>query len=206
MLSKAAENYLQAAAAVSDIVARVNPDTWDGAGLGSWDLRSLVGHTSRALVTVLTYLHRPADHVDLVTPEDYFVSTLHGRQSVDEQTVVERGRQAGRDLGADPAAGFHALLQRVSEQIAEVDPHAVIATVGGGMTVEAYLPTRTFELVVHGLDIGAATDLPIVFTPTTLDAACELAGRIAARMGSGPLVLRALTGRTDLPRGFSVMG
>ncbi len=42
VLWKTAENYLQAAATVSDIVARVNPDTWDGAGLGSWDLRSLV--------------------------------------------------------------------------------------------------------------------------------------------------------------------
>jgi hypothetical protein len=40
-------------------------DRWDRPGLGVWDVRSLVGHTSRALVTVETYLARPAAAVDI---------------------------------------------------------------------------------------------------------------------------------------------
>lgn len=71
VLSKAVEDYMGAASAVSDVVERIGPDSWDGPGLGGWDLRSLVGHTSRALVTVLTYLHRTAEHADLATPEAY---------------------------------------------------------------------------------------------------------------------------------------
>lgn len=201
-----AENYLQAATTVNDLVAQVRADAWDSPGLGSWDLRSLVGHTGRALVTVLTYLHQPADQVDLVTPEDYFLRALHGGESVDAQAILERGRQAGRDLGQDPAAGFHSLVRRIKDELVDVDTQAVIATVVGGMTVEEYLPTRTFELVVHGLDIAAAVDLPVAFTPAALGEAGELASRLAARLGNGPLLLRALTGRTNLPRGFSVLG
>ena len=205
-MSRTVENYLHAAAAVDDLVAWIDRDAWEGAGLGDWDLRSLVGHTGRALVTVLTYLHQPADRVDLATPEDYLLRVLHGGTSVDEAAVLERGRQAGRDLGADPAAGFHALVQQVGPEVTSADPDAVITTIGGGMTVATYLPTRTFELVAHGLDISAAADLPIAFTPQSLEETCELAGRLAARIGSGPLMLRAVTGRVDLPSGFTLLG
>lgn len=72
-------------------------------------------------------------------------------------------------------------------------------------TVENYLPTRTFELVAHGLDISAAVDLPIAFAPETLEETCALAGRLAALLGTGPLMLRALTGRVDLPPGFTLL-
>ncbi|MBO1756593.1 maleylpyruvate isomerase N-terminal domain-containing protein [Allobranchiibius sp. CTAmp26] len=205
-MSTTVEDYLQAAACVDDLVARIGPDAWDGAGLGDWDLRSLVGHMARALVTVLTYLQQPADRIDLATPEDYFLGVLHSGRSVDEAAVLERGRQAGRDLGADPAAAFHTLVQQVGPAVIAADPHAVITTIGGGMSVEAYLPTRTFELVVHGLDIGAAVDLPITFAPAALEETCALAGCLAARIGRGPQMLRALTGRTDLPTGFTLLG
>jgi len=40
--------------------AAIVGDRWDRPGLGEWDVRSLVGHTSRALLTVETYLARPA--------------------------------------------------------------------------------------------------------------------------------------------------
>lgn len=206
MVPNAAENYLDAATTVSDMVAKISPDAWDGTGLGEWDLRSLVGHTSRALITVLTYLHRPADHADHASSQDYYAAGLRRGQSVDEQAVLERGRQAGRELGPDPAEGFRPLLERVSDEIASADMRALITTIAGGMSVETYLSTRTFELVVHGLDIAAAADLPVSFAPATLDEVCQLAARIAVRVGSGPLVLRALTGRADLPGGFSIVG
>ena len=41
------------------------------------------------------------------------------------------------------------------------DPDLVVHTIAGGMRVAAYLPTRTFELCVHGLDIAAATGVPV---------------------------------------------
>jgi len=45
--------FLAAAGTVAALVDAI-PDTgWDGPGLGVWDLRALVGHTSRSLVTVV---------------------------------------------------------------------------------------------------------------------------------------------------------
>jgi hypothetical protein len=51
--------YADAAATAADLVARIDEHLWSAPGLGEWDLRALVGHTSRAMVTVLTYLDRP---------------------------------------------------------------------------------------------------------------------------------------------------
>jgi hypothetical protein len=42
-------------------------DRWDRPGLGEWDVRALVGHTSRSLITVELYLGRPADAVDIAS-------------------------------------------------------------------------------------------------------------------------------------------
>lgn len=36
----------------ADLVGRLPATSWDGPGLGDWDLRALVGHTTRSLITV----------------------------------------------------------------------------------------------------------------------------------------------------------
>src|SRR3954453_13442881 len=48
----AAEWFVRTAALVGD--------RWQRPGLGEWDVRALVGHTSRSLLTVEMYLARPA--------------------------------------------------------------------------------------------------------------------------------------------------
>lgn len=78
-------------------------------------------------------------------------------------------------------------------------------TVFGGMRVAAYLPTRTFELCVHGLDIASAAGVPIDLPTAALEETCGLAVATAVRSGRGVDVLTAMTGRRDLPRGFSVV-
>ena len=45
---------------------------WNLPGLGEWDVRALVGHTSRSLLTVATYLASPAATVEVATAADYF--------------------------------------------------------------------------------------------------------------------------------------
>jgi len=50
-------------------------DRWDRPGLDEWDVRALVGHTSRALLTVETYLARPAAVVDVGSAPGYFRAT-----------------------------------------------------------------------------------------------------------------------------------
>ena len=64
--------FESAARSFADLVHRIPDDRWTGPGLGDWDLRSLVGHASRSLVTVSTYLQTAAEHEDVATPQDYY--------------------------------------------------------------------------------------------------------------------------------------
>ncbi|GAA4934433.1 uncharacterized protein (TIGR03083 family) [Actinomycetospora succinea] len=200
------EGYAEAAQAVSGLVGRIPDDAWDGPGLGEWDLRSLVGHTSRAFVTVLTYLERPADTEDIDSPESYYalLPSMTG-EGLDQAAVAQRGRDAGVALGDDPAAAFAALAERAVAAANAADPDALISSIAGGLRVASYVPTRTVELVVHGHDISAATGLDVTFTEHTVTQVATVLARTGVRIGRGRALLDALTGRAPLPPGFSVV-
>jgi hypothetical protein len=74
------------------------------------------------------------------------------------------------------------------------------------MTLIGYLPTRTFELAVHSLDLAGALHLavPQVLGPA-VSASLVLAAEIAAASPEAPQVLLALCGRRRLPEAFSVV-
>ena len=73
------------------------------------------------------------------------------------------------------------------------------------MRVSDYLPTRTFELTVHGIDVARATDLEFAPPEAALVAALDIAGESALELGMGVHVLLALTGREPLPPNCSVV-
>jgi uncharacterized protein (TIGR03083 family) len=198
-----AQVYRTAAQCFADLVRQVPDDRWEGPGLGEWDLRALIGHTSRSLTTVITYLDMPADHVDIAGPEEYYLVAAR-IAAAEGAGVLERGRRAGADLGDDPAAAVDAL---VSEALTKLEGRGdeVITVIGGsGMRLFAYLPTRIFELAVHGLDIAGATGLDFVLPDDVSAAATTLGAGVAVAMGHGEVLLRALTGRGALPQPFSV--
>ena len=202
-VSTAVSSFSAAATAVGEAVARIPQHVWDGPGLGEWTLRDLVGHTSRSLVTVIDYLARPvADEVVASAPA-YFTAVSAG--TLGGAAVTERGRQAGRDLGPDPVSRFGRLVDEAVEVADRTDPDLVVHTIVGGMRVAAYLPTRTFELCVHGLDIATATGVTLDLPSSALEEACALAAVTAAQRGLGPSLLQAMTGRRALPPGFSVV-
>jgi len=195
--------FVSAARAVGRTVDVIPPGAWDGRGVGDWTVRDLVGHTSRALITVIDYLSRPVAEEVVESAPAYLAAISTG--TVEPQTVAERGRLAGRDLGDDPASRFGQLVDEAIRAAEAADQDLIVHTVFGGMRVVAYLPTRTFELCVHGLDIAAAADVPIDLPSAVLEETCALAVSTAVRSGRGVDVLMALTGRRDLPRPFSVV-
>ncbi len=73
------------------------------------------------------------------------------------------------------------------------------------MPLSAYLPTRTFELVVHTLDLAAAIHAPGEPPTEPLAASLELAAGLALHSGRGVEVLLALTGRRTLAADFSLV-
>ena len=197
--------FTSAARSFAELVREIPAAAWDGPGLGEWDLRALVGHASRSLITVSTYLKTTAEREDITTPAEYYVRVSPSVLGIDAAEVAERGRQAGRELGEDPAATIDGLVVRVLGELANTgDP--LIRVIGGlGIRLHTYLPTRVFELAVHGLDIADAVNIPHVLPPDVLNEAVALATRTAVASGRGETVLLALTGRITLPPSFSVV-
>ncbi len=197
--------YLVAARAFAELVRAIPESAWNEPGLGDWDVRALVGHASRSLITVSTYLRQPAEQEDVASAAEYYLRVRDIATDAGSEAIVERGRQAGRDLGADPAATVDAWIDRVVAELAEVEDPLIEVIGGLGIRLSSYLPTRVFELAVHGLDIARATDLRFDVPASVLDEAAALAVRVGVALGSGDTILLALTGRRGLPAGFSVV-
>ena len=195
-----AATYLEVAGSFVDLVASL-PTPLSGPGLGEWDLRALVGHTARSLVTVSEYLRKPAPSVDVETAVDY-VAGLSAAVSSDPG-VTRRGVEAGELLGDDPAGAVRLLLDAVIDDLAGADPGQVVTTYAGGMRLRDYLPTRSFELVVHCLDIAAVVPVRWTPPPAALAEAVAVATEVAVRRGEGTILLRLITGRE--PGGISIV-
>ena len=159
-------------------------DRWDRPGLGEWDVRALVGHTSRSLLTVEMYLARPAAAVEVASAGDYFRAT---REMAAGPDVAARGRDAGAALGDDPAPAVAEIAGRVVPLVDACEGTELVTTIAGGMRLADYLPTRSFELAVHTSDLANAVGLPI---DVASRAAVQALERHGARRGSWLTVRR----------------
>ena len=191
----AAEWFVRTAALVGD--------RWNEPGLGDWDVRALVGHTSRSFLTVETYVDRPAQVVDVASAADYFRATT---AAAAEAEVAARGREAGTALGADPAAAVTQIAARVLELVDTKDGTELVTTIVGGMRLADYLPTRTFELAVHTADLATALGVSPEDVPATAAAqALRIVSDLAVTGNLAGTLLLAATGRPGPPSGFSVL-
>jgi Mycothiol maleylpyruvate isomerase N-terminal domain len=198
------------------LVARIEPGQWDDPGLGEWNVRELVGHASRALVTVEEYLRDDAgdeadqramaggsaDAVDAAG--EYFTGT-HDNPELHVQ-VAARGRRAGADLGASPADALARLVARVVALVTDAPRGAVFVSRFGTHPFATYLHTRTVELVVHGVDVADACRLDPDVPAAAFRLSLQVMTAAAQHTGRSVQVIRALGGRAALPDGFNVFG
>jgi hypothetical protein len=201
--------YRSAAVSFADLVSRLPADRWDSPGLGEWTLRELVGHTvSSALRQVPGVLASTSETVSVDTPQGYWAYARSAPPALYAAAVAastDDAREAGRWLGDEAADRVSDLAGKATSALAAVRDHDIVATPVGGMAVCDWIPTRTFELVVHGLDIAAAGGVSFAIAAEAEAEALVLAARIASATGDGTQVLRALTGRARLPENFSVV-
>jgi hypothetical protein len=196
----------EAATSFLDLAGQVPLTSYGDPGLGEWDLRALIGHTGRSLVTVATYLMTRADEIGAEDAADYFTVVSRSVHGVARDAVHQRGVEAGVALGDDPMVRLresYADAQLALDMLEGEDP--IVETAAGGMRVSDYLPTRTFELTVHCLDIARATGLDFAPPTDALADTLALASASALRQGYGVDVLLALTGRQPLADGTSVV-
>lgn len=194
-----------AARAFIGMLGGITPLQWDEPGLGVWTIRSLAGHTARAISTVGEYLsEEPPETASCPNAESYYLG-LHGA-AVSGDAVAARGVAAGEQLGPDSQRTVTKSLDRTLAAIA-TQPGSRIVSVVGGRTIPLaeYLRTRTFELVVHTMDLSRAAGIAHALPAEAVAEAAALAARVAALGGNGEVLLLALTGRLALPEGFSVV-
>src|SRR3954467_4598703 len=94
-------------------------DRWERPGLGDWDVRALVGHTSRSLLTVESYLAQPAATVEIASAADYYAATSAMAAG---PGVAARGVAAGAALGDDPATAVAGIAARVGPLVGGAGP------------------------------------------------------------------------------------
>ena len=91
-----------AAGHFADLVRSIADDRWDEPGLGDWTVRDLVGHTSRSLTTVSTYLRTEAAYEDVSSAVDYYVRMRDYAAGMGADAIVERGRPAATSVPTPP--------------------------------------------------------------------------------------------------------
>jgi len=200
-----ADWFVEASRGFRALLPGLTEDVLHRPALGQWDVRALLGHTCRAFLTVENYLTQErGSPVTLATPTDYFRAAPAGGLA-DSAEVAQRGRAAGQALGDRPAAAAEELADRVTRLVTSSPPDAVVTTPFGSMTLASYLPTRAFELTVHGIDLARATGQDV---PESLQRCAGPAIALALTLSSGAElveILLALTGRQPLPDTFSLL-
>ena len=196
--------FARSASSFVELLGQIRDDQWELPGLGVWTVRSLAGHTARAILTVESYLgqEEPSD-VTIPDAAAYYSSVYP--QFTDAAAVAARGVEAGVWLGSDPAAQVSSALTRTLAEVDSQPANRIISIGGMGILLSEYLRTRVLELVVHTIDLTRATGIPHSLPTATITEALALATATAAQKGEGETVLLALTGRVELPAGFSVV-
>lgn len=198
-------NCFDAAAQVFvGLVGAVPVSQLDNPGLGIWTVRDLIGHTSRALITIESYIGKVSTNGNIEGAIAYFVAVRN--TTIHPNEIAQRGIDAGKALGDNPASAVSEIANRVSRLVTSTSDKENLGTPWGNITFIEYLRTRSFELTVHSLDIARAAGLippPELNTPI-LDA-CELAGLLAAHHPRSTEILLALTGRSTLPEDIKVV-
>jgi uncharacterized protein (TIGR03083 family) len=197
-------DFETAARVFLDMVPEVRPQKWEDPALGSWNVRSLVGHTSRAIIVVEQYLLAdPAPEINTPDAETYYAYAF--QKYTDNDAIAERGVAAGNALNEDSGIEFAATLDRALELIRQNGPDRIVAIGPIGIPLSEYLRTRVFELVIHGMDIAKAVGIEHGFPEDVVDRVAKLAASVAVRAGHGQDILFALTGRRPLPARFSIL-
>ena len=204
-MSDATAAFATSAISFASVVSTIRDDQWDRPGLGEWNVRELVGHALRGVTTAPTYLEAtdPTSEITLSTAGDYLRAAFASAGVHD--AVARRGREAGTALGDDPVGVVRSAVDAAVATGNDAAPDAPVATPFGTIRLEAYLPTRIVELVVHTDDLCRAVGHGPVATTTELTIVLGVLAQ-SADDASALVAVRALLGRAELPAGFNLFG
>ncbi|AKK29408.1 maleylpyruvate isomerase N-terminal domain-containing protein [Mycobacterium sp. EPa45] len=195
------DTYRRAGDHVISVATQVPADRWDSPALGTWTVRTLVGHIGRSFTTVIDYSARPAERAEVSDSAQYYL--VIAPMLTDPEQIDARAVQAGLSLGERPLDVLRELQDRASTVLDTDD--RIIQTIAGGMRLSDYLPTRIFELGLHSIDLARAIGAPESLPPEVADSILTLSLDVARRRGDSQALLCALTGRGALAAGYSIV-
>lgn len=140
------------------LVGAIDDHRWDHPALGDWSIRELVAHTDRAYKTLLEYSEGEVrDGHQLYSAAAYYRTVL--REETPHVHIAARAKREAHDE-EDWVVATDRLADEAEKLVARLAPDHVMHLMVGEMRLDQYLATRVVELVVHGLDLAAAIDLP----------------------------------------------
>lgn len=170
----------------ADAVAAVPVERYEIRWSTDWRILDLIGHGNRANVLPVEYYERPVG----IAPPEYGLP----------ERIAERARQAVSALGDDPVGAVRTASERALAMVAAAPDDATVGTPFGELSLDSYLRSRIAELVLHGLDLGTTVEPP---AGAVVECGAFLISR-AVQNGCGIDVVRALSGRGNLPPDFTV--
>lgn len=140
------------------LVGAVDDHRWDHAALGEWSIRELVAHTNRAYKTIVEYVEGDVkDDTEIYSAAGYFRTVL--AEQTPHVHIAARAKSEAGDH-TDWVTATDDLASKAEKLVAHQAPDTPVHLFVGEMQLDQYLATRVVELVVHGLDLAAAIDLP----------------------------------------------
>lgn len=198
--------FTEATQYVIGLADLVDDSQWSAPALGTWSVRELFVHASRAGSTISAYSDDPTER-SLTSAAEYYLAVLDGDGI--HEAVAERTRGQAAELDEPVPEYLHRVFAEAEQTLQRTPAGQVLGTLAGGITLEDYLPTRIVELVVHGIDLavalGVEPQVPREPMKVTLETLAELS--VCRPEALDPVVLvRAMTGRGTLPEDSNLLG
>ncbi len=177
-------------------------DELERPGLGEWNVRELLAHGLRAFSTTSTYLDTsPSVDFTIHSAGEYYRIVLSGSSTI-HADVAERARLAAHELHNDLPGTVRTTVEAACARVGLADDEAIACTFAGQILLLPYLATRIVEAAVHLIDLHDALGRELDLDATV----AEIVVLTLVEVTDASQIIRALTGRGDLPSGFNVLG
>lgn len=200
--SRIHDDFLDAVDQLPDLVDQIKDFTQPG--LGSWDIAGLCGHLLRGVRTPVYYLAEPAPMDGPGSgPDAYLAAYLTARaKNPTDMDAAVAARGIGEIDGIDPVQYsrlFRTAAASARAALQGIQGDRKVATPYGTYRIQDYLRTRTFEVVVHSIDLARAAKIDWHPPETAVNDALMLLADLARTTGNAESLLLALTGRHLAP-------
>ncbi|MCB0951838.1 MAG: maleylpyruvate isomerase N-terminal domain-containing protein [Microthrixaceae bacterium] len=198
--------FSEASRFVMDLADGIDESRWGDPGVGDWTVAELCVHISRAGSTISDYAAEPAERT-VMSSTDYYLVVLADASI--HSAVAERTKAQAAEVSEPIPEFLRSVFEQAEQTMQRTPSSAVLGSRAGGITLEDYLPTRVTELVVHGIDLadalGCEPEVPATAMAVTLETLADLSMHRPDVLAPADVV-RALTGRGNLPDATNVLG